>query len=376
MNNSQTQSSFRFERTSTCFRIIPQNAGVHELRILQLTDMHLSGPFIHNRELRSIARMAKYFRIDLIVITGDLFCHRDFMPLIRHLLRSIDGILGNVCPWTFAWGNHDNENFLSKGKTEWFNELEQYLANLPHSYYLPTRQFFDNYPNPPLEPNTEEYLAVRGAPEGKIPWKEFDGFYGGNFRFEVMNFLNQPQWNLFMLNSRRWAHIPPKVLDWMQELLSQQKPSLPSLLFYHVPNYEYHTQWELGKGHGIKREAVCYEHDHGRVHEFIKKLPNIRGVFVGHDHTNDYWFELDGIIYAYGRKTGMSAYGAEKTHPPEDTKEKRIRWGAKLIQIALNGINPAQNAMVFHSVFIDGTYDPKLSYPLNVATKPIETIKE
>lgn len=48
------------------------------------------------------------------------------------------------------------------------------------------------------------------------------------------------------------------------------------------------------------------------------------GVFVGHDHENDYHFTLDGILLAYGRVSGYNAYG------PRDI-------GGRVITIDQNG---------------------------------------
>ena len=36
------------------------------------------------------------------------------------------------------------------------------------------------------------------------------------------------------------------------------------------------------------------------------------GLFVGHDHANDYVNEYEGLYIGYGRKTGYGCYG-----PPE-----------------------------------------------------------
>ena len=33
------------------------------------------------------------------------------------------------------------------------------------------------------------------------------------------------------------------------------------------------------------------------------------GMFVGHDHANDYIIEYEGLYIGYGRKTGYGCYG-------------------------------------------------------------------
>jgi pre-mRNA-splicing factor SYF1 len=38
-------------------------------------------------------------------------------------------------------------------------------------------------------------------------------------------------------------------------------------------------------------------------------MNNIRGVFCGHDHNNDFYGDYYGISLYYGRKTGYGGYG-------------------------------------------------------------------
>ena len=42
----------------------------------------------------------------------------------------------------------------------------------------------------------------------------------------------------------------------------------------------------------------------------MQKSKDIMGIFVGHDHDNDYAGCLQGICLAYGRKTGFESYGS------------------------------------------------------------------
>lgn len=39
------------------------------------------------------------------------------------------------------------------------------------------------------------------------------------------------------------------------------------------------------------------------------KRNNIKALFFGHDHDNDYEGFYDGIFLSYGRKTGVGGYG-------------------------------------------------------------------
>ncbi len=60
-----------------------------------------------------------------------------------------------------------------------------------------------------------------------------------------------------------------------------------------------------------------------RLFDAIVEKNNIKHVFVGHDHNNDYGGTLNGIELAYGRKTGHGGYG-----PPQG-----MQRGARVIKL-------------------------------------------
>lgn len=45
---------------------------------------------------------------------------------------------------------------------------------------------------------------------------------------------------------------------------------------------------------------------------FVTRRGDMFAVFVGHDHSNDYVNEFEGMILGYGRKTGYGCYGPPK----------------------------------------------------------------
>ena len=80
--------------------------------------------------------------------------------------------------------------------------------------------------------------------------------------------------------------------------------------------------------------------------------------FVGHDHVNDYYFDLDGIRYVYGRKTGIFAYGGRWNVKGQfEYGRKAIKPGAKLITLKFGdgSENPMDLEWNQVSVFPDGS---------------------
>lgn len=74
----------------------------------------------------------------------------------------------------------------------------------------------------------------------------------------------------------------------------------------------------------------------------------MRACFVGHSHKNDYYFEEDGIVFAFGRATGYGGYGGEA-----------LEKGATLLVLG-----PQPGAFQFQTVFADGsTWSPAAEEP-------------
>jgi hypothetical protein len=394
--NKNTESAKNTNNTNSN-NIITIVTEASEFRLLQMTDMHLPHMLKSVRkELESIGKnICGRLDVNLVVNTGDLFCHT--LPLLaKKITQTYDKAIGKYCPWTFSFGNHDCEIFPNKEEKimEVFDNLESFLHNLPHCYYLQSRKFIENYgistnssnvqnsPNSSNTPNVPNSINIPNSPnqnpflsyientplekeayldplQSKATFRKFDGFYGGNFKIEIVKKDKDnsiiPMWDLFILNSRRYSHVPPHALQWMKDQINARNPKVPALLFYHVPNWEYHTAWEQGIAKGVKREVVCFEHDKGRIHDFLKTLGVIRGVFVGHDHTNDYHFTLDGVTYVYGRKTALHAYGGRIVEEDLEQTPKQIKIGAKMIKLDLSHRIPMENAVNHYSVFEDGT---------------------
>ncbi|MHA1682736.1 MAG: metallophosphoesterase [Promethearchaeota archaeon] len=338
-----------------CFTV---SATKPTFRILQVTDLHLSNFIpLDKRCLRSIREIALKHGADLVVITGDIFGLRK-VAAMKRTIRTVDKVIGNYVPWTFAWGNHDQElHFNTPDPRVPLDKIEAYLESMPNCIYKQTRQFMENQPGPSYDEDVSEKEAWGPLFDDRVPARNWDGFYGGNFRIELIYGDSKvPAWNVFILNSRRGHHIPPKVLNWMESEIGSMAGRVPAVCFYHVPNYEYDVIWERGIARGIKREKVCFEGDRGRIHARFKKFGVVRACFVGHDHVNDYHGMLDGIDYVYGRKSCLGGYGSYRV-VPEEFKEsgKAIKIGAKLIELGLtedggNGIN-----LSYHAVFRDGS---------------------
>jgi len=79
--------------------------------------------------------------------------------------------------------------------------------------------------------------------------------------------------------------------------------TVPSFCFFHIPLPEYQTVWETGTCLGVKNEAVsCPKKNTGLFLEL--RRAGVLATFCGHDHTNNFRGQLDGVWLCYGNVTG------------------------------------------------------------------------
>lgn len=83
------------------------------------------------------------------------------------------------------------------------------------------------------------------------------------------------------------------------------------LAFFHVPVPEYIEVWDYEPCKGFNQERVCATDCNDGLFAAMVRGGAMRGVFVGHDHINDYEGTLHGIRLCYGRGSGYQCYGLE-----------------------------------------------------------------
>lgn len=86
---------------------------------------------------------------------------------------------------------------------------------------------------------------------------------------------------------------------------------VPALAFFHIPLTEFNDIRGDGKTYGNDKEGgvSAARINSGMFASFIDR-GDVMGVFVGHDHDNDFLGIDKGIVLGYGRVTGADAYGS------------------------------------------------------------------
>ncbi|MBU1145368.1 MAG: metallophosphoesterase family protein [Firmicutes bacterium] len=252
-----------------------------DFSILQLTDLHLMQNEKDELTFDLIKRLVLATHPDLIVITGDLTMHSDSISLYAVLGKHLEKF---KIPFTYVFGNHDTEGSAIK------EELIQAIA--PYKF-----NFF--------------------------PKNKEDIFDETNYKLSIFNNINQMIWSLFFFDSNNtkdylieekkvWGYdtIHKNQVNWYSDQVKKlpiiSGKICPSIAFFHIPLPEFQIKSPLKIGNQFENPCVPLENT--GLFQQMKKYSSTKGVFVGHDHYNDFQFIHDEILLAYGRVTGYYDY--------------------------------------------------------------------
>lgn len=291
----------------------PLVAANEDFRILQLSDIHFSLASHFTREWLYFDELISQANPNLIVVTGDVFMNASH-DVVHKLYSYFDS---KEIAWTVTFGNHDLQGFYSPQ----FITGQALYDNYDYSYYVDVVDDLNGHGN--------HYINL--VKDGKVKWQFFmldSGSYhktGFTYKYDVIH-ENQIDWYervIVETNKKEhgvdnFDHIDPNDV-------------IPSLAFFHIPLFEYEEAWNayeegLIDGDGVLEDSgIWYGYENTGFFERAKQLHSTKGVFVGHDHTNNFAINYQGIILAYGVKSGRGIY-----HNPEQI-------GGRIINVHMDG---------------------------------------
>lgn len=257
----------------------PQKLQLREdgsFKVLQFTDLHLKAhtPEENAKVFARIEHMATLEKPDLIVVTGDLIFSKPAENLLRSIMDKLDA---TGVPWCILYGNHDAEQDLSR------QEMSSMIASGK------------------LTVNTLNKAGELADLELPV----YDG-------------KDAPLY-LFLMDSHDYSHMEGvdgyawftrQQVDWLRESCIKRTDKdgkvAPAFAFFHIPFQEYDDAWNEGKHVGIKGEGVAAPKINSGMFAAMKETGSVKGVFVGHDHDNDYVALWQGIALCYGRFSGAN----------------------------------------------------------------------
>lgn len=302
-----------------------------ELKILQLTDIHIGGGFMSIQKDRNAVEaclsMIEYAKPDLIFITGDALYP---IPVQAGSINNLKtgkyffDMLDNVkIPWAFVYGNHDTESFATNDKKDLNKELESREYNPEKGHYC-------------LYQKGPDFKLINEVPMGNYPIIVRDNHKDGKI-ISAYFFMDSNRY--FKQKGKSFSffaydNIHDDQVEWYIETLKKisKDSGLPdgqyitSSLFCHIPLKVYRTAWELflsknnnGQvkyfGGDVQEKskdpnAIIISHPEieSKMFQAILDMDSTKYIFVGHDHDNNFSIEYKGVRLTYSKTIDYLAY--------------------------------------------------------------------
>ncbi|OMH19986.1 phosphohydrolase [Clostridium pasteurianum] len=252
-------------------------------KIIQFTDIHET--YLKNeKNIRFMEDILNTEKPDFVILTGDNI-EGKYCWSKNSVKKAIDDIAKPMedrkIPWAVVLGNHDNE--FSKVSRK--GQMKIYMS---YEYNL-----------------SQDYSTVAGR--------------AGDYNILIKDSRNiKPIFNIYMIDSGYYClggygYIKKQQINWYREMSNKLKKEygyrIPSLMFFHIPLQQHYEAWKNGKVAGNRNELECPQNSDKGLFSSLLEMGDVKGVFVGHDHANDYLATIKDIALGYGRCTGNGGYG-------------------------------------------------------------------
>ncbi len=276
-----------------------------QFRVLSISDLHYH-PAADPQGIALTKKLIEIEKPGLVVVNGDCISGRESKSVAE--LRSA---LGNVAtameelrvPWAITFGNHDQEHFEAT-KLDKHAVLEIYSSyphNLNGAY---ARELYGG---------GTKYILIWNA-DGSKPvyciWLIDSNDYFTDGKNHPYDWIRADQIQWYTRNSI--------------SLEKQYGGKIPGLMFFHIPLREFNEMVNSTGIIGARHENECPSPVNSGMFSALVDRGDVRGVYCGHDHVNNYVGRWRGIELGYDGVVGSNAY---PRLAPDDPGHLHIRGG-------------------------------------------------
>ncbi len=289
-----------------------------DFKVLQISDIHLGAGWCTAKKdkmaLNAIAAMVSEEKPDLIIVTGDMS-----YPVPVQSMTVNNGLSAKIVidtfeslgvPWTVVFGNHDSELYSAYTR----EEVAKFYADksLKHSIFEEGDENIDGVGNQIIRIENSQGITTKA-----FFLLDSHSYIDGDFLGIQWKYDNIHE------NQVAWYKQNVQKIDAKNKAIDSSYPMFESFAFFHIPLQEYGNAWKEFADNGYK-DTADVKHIYGRAGEPNEKsypgkktdnlfdtmleLGSTKGVFVGHDHLNNYSLQYKGIRLTYSKTIDYLAY--------------------------------------------------------------------
>lgn len=254
----------------------------HTFKIAQFTDLHWDNNSPNcSKTIETIQHVLNAEHPDLVVLTGDVVTAT---PAKEGWLSIVKIFSDAKMPWALTLGNHDAEPDIERGQIFKLLKEKPYFVGIKGivqtgcgNYVLPVK----------ASDGKSVAAAIYCLDSNAYPKERNIGHYDW-IRFDQIDWYRKTSDSFTQAN-----HNLP----------------LPSIAFFHIPLIEFNNIVNKKSTLGLKNEGIASSEINSGLFASMVEKKDVMGIFVGHDHDNDFIGTDHNICMAFGQVTGADAYG-------------------------------------------------------------------
>ncbi len=255
-----------------------------KFRIVQFTDLHFEyNSAISDSTLTLMRSVIASEKPDLVVLTGDLVTSKNTRKAWSSLAQTF---INAKVPWTIVLGNHDIENDMT-GK-----EIMETLEKMPYN-------LTSNGPEN-VSGNGNYVLNLLSSKSSKtetvLYFLDSHSSFPKKHEFEGYDWIRSDQVEWYRNQSVNFT-------------TSNGGKPMNALAFFHIPLQEYKEVVGKSSTIGSQKENISSSSINSGLFAAMLDTKDVMGIFVGHDHNDNYIGCLHHICLAFGNVTGRNGYG-------------------------------------------------------------------
>lgn len=248
-------------------------------KIAQFTDTHICMPN-QTEYLKALSQLESILdteKPDLVVFTGDVVTDIDGKRAWTEFLKPLDD--RNI-PFAVVLGNHDREQDLSEKEI-----MDLVMAHPSNINVAAEGGYLDDF--------VIEIRSHQNDSAAAVLYLMDSNDYSNSEFFDDYGWITNEQIRWYVSASQSFTKLHGNV-------------PLPSYAFFHIPLCEYSIACEKKAPFGYREEDECPGELNSGLLAAMVECGDVQGVFVGHDHDDDYLTDMGGVSLVYGRYSGYN----------------------------------------------------------------------